>query len=54
MKSAEELRAASCRLRETVKTLSDSQLKKELAARALDLAHRAEAIANFMDIPRLL
>ena len=49
MKSAEELRAESRRLRETVKTLSDPQLKKELATRALDLAHRAEAIANSME-----
>jgi hypothetical protein len=54
MKSAEELRAESRRLRETVKTLSDSQLKKELAARALDLAHRAEAIANSMENPKII
>src|SRR5208337_1994722 len=54
MKSVEELRAESRRLRETVKTLSDSQLKKELAARALDLAHRAEAIANSMENPEVI
>jgi phage-related minor tail protein len=54
MKSAEELRAESRRLREAVKTLSDPQLKKELAARALDLAHRAEAIANSMKNPEII
>lgn len=54
MKSAEELRAESRRLREAVKTLFDPQLKKELAARALDLAHRAEAIANSMENPKII
>ena len=54
MKSAEGLRAESRRLREAGRTLSDPQLKKELAARALDLAHRAEAIANSMENPKII
>jgi hypothetical protein len=54
IKKAEELRAESRRLREAVKTLSDPQLKKELAARALDLAHRDEAIANCMKNPKII
>ena len=41
MKSAEELRTEARRLMETVKNLSDPELKKELAERSLYLASRA-------------
>ena len=44
MKSVEELRLEARQLRETVGKISDAALKKELAARALELAERAEAI----------
>src|SRR5271166_149881 len=54
MKSAEELRTEACRLRETVKSLSDPQLKKELASRALGLSQRAEAIANSIEDPEII
>jgi hypothetical protein len=54
MKSAEELRAEARRLMETVKNLSNAELKKELAARALYLANRAEAIANAMEDPKII
>src|SRR4051812_5720040 len=46
MRSAEELRAESRRLRETIKTISNPVLKQQLASQALDLAMRAEAIAD--------
>jgi hypothetical protein len=46
MRSAEELRAESRRLRETIKTTSNPVLKQQLASQALDLAIRAEAIAD--------
>jgi hypothetical protein len=54
MKSAEELRAQSRRLRETVENISDPQLKKELAARALELSERAEAIADSIEDPEII
>jgi hypothetical protein len=54
MKSAEELRAEARRLRDAVKTLSDPRLKKELAARALDLAHKLRQSQTLRKIPRLL
>jgi len=46
MPSAEELRAESQRLREAVKSITDPELKRELAQRALELAERAEALAH--------
>ena len=54
MKSAEELRTEARRLMETVKNLSDPELKKELAERSLYLANRAEAIANSIEDPELI
>jgi SMC interacting uncharacterized protein involved in chromosome segregation len=54
MDTAEELRAESRRLRETANNVSDPQLKKELASRALELAERAEAIANSMEDPEII
>ena len=52
MTSPEELRAEARRLMETVNTIADPQLKRELAARALELSERAEAIANSGRTPR--
>jgi len=49
MRSAEELRAQSRRLRDEVKTTTDAALKQELASQALDLALRAEAMADASD-----
>ena len=54
MKSAEELRAEVRRLRETLNNLSDPELKKELASRALALSERAEAIANSTEDPDIV
>jgi len=54
MKSAEELRAEARRLRERVPSLSDPKLKKELAALALELSQRAEAIANSIEDPEII
>ena len=54
MKSAEELRTEARRLMETVKNLSDPELKKELAERSFYLASRAEAIANSIEDPELI
>ena len=54
MKSAEELRTEARRLMETVKNISDPELKKELAGRSLYLANRAEAIANSIKDPELI
>jgi len=51
MESAEELRAEARLLIKTVNNISDNQLKKELAARAVELSMRAEAIANSMEDP---
>jgi septal ring factor EnvC (AmiA/AmiB activator) len=51
MVSAEELRAESRRLRETIKNVNHPALKQERAARALALAERAEAIANSSEDP---
>jgi len=44
MRSVEELRAEARRLRETAKNISDPELQQELAARALELSERAEAL----------
>lgn len=46
MKSAEELRLEARRLRQAASKLTALELKKELAARALGLSERAEAIAR--------
>jgi hypothetical protein len=54
MESAEELRAEARRLIETVNNISDPQLKKELASRALALSERAEAIENSMKDPEII
>lgn len=54
MRSAEELRAEARRLRETIDNISDSALKQELAARALELAERAEAIARSGEDPEII
>ena len=54
MKSAEELRTEAHRLRETIRNISDPQLKIELASRALDLSERAEAIANSIEDPEIV
>ena len=49
MRSAEELRAESRRLREAVDSVSDLRLKRELAERAMELAERAEILARSED-----
>jgi hypothetical protein len=54
MESAEELRAEARRLIETVDSLSDPELKKELTERALQLSQRAEAITNSMEDPGII
>src|SRR4051794_13592097 len=46
MRSVEDLRAESRRLREIIKNTDDPALKQQLASQALDLAVRAEAIAD--------
>jgi hypothetical protein len=38
----------------TVTTIADPQLRKELAARALELSERAEAIANSAEDPEII
>ncbi len=50
----EELRAEARRLREAVERISDPALKKDLAARAVELAQRAEAIENEQEDPEIL
>ena len=54
MKSAEELRTEARHLIATARNLSDPQLRKELAARSLALANRAEAIANSIEDPEII
>jgi hypothetical protein len=54
MKSAEELRVEARRLRDAVGNICDTQLKQELAARALGLSERAEAIANSIEDPEII
>jgi hypothetical protein len=54
MASVEELRAEARRLREASDKISDPQVKRELAARAFELAQRAEALANGMADPEIL
>jgi len=54
MDSAEELRAEARRLIEAANNFSDPELKKDLAARALALSERAEAIANSMEDPEII
>ena len=54
MKSAEELRTEARHLIATARNLSDPQLRKELAARSLALANRAEAIANSIEDPDII
>jgi len=53
MNSAAELRAEARRLREAVNTLTDPAAKQELAARALELAQRAEAL-DLQETPEIL
>jgi hypothetical protein len=54
MTSVEELRAEARHLREAAENISDPQTKRELASRALELAERAEALANGMGDPEIL
>ena len=54
MKSAEELRIEARRLRDAADSVADPQLKAELAARALELSERAEAIANSVENPEII
>ncbi len=56
MKSAsvEELRAEARHLMEAAKNLSDPALKKEMAARALALSERAEAIERSIEDPTII
>jgi CRP-like cAMP-binding protein len=56
MKSAsvEELRAEARRLIEAVKNTSDPEIKKEIAARALALSERAEAIERSIEDPTII
>ncbi len=54
MATVEELRAEARRLRETVDNLSDPELKKQFAARALELSERAEAIERSQEDPQIV
>jgi hypothetical protein len=54
MRSAEELRTEVRRLHETINNLTDPALKRELAARALELAEQAEAIAKMGEDPEIV
>ena len=54
MRSAEELRVEARRLRDAVGSESDPVRKRELAALALELAERAEALANLTSDPEKL
>jgi len=53
MSSATELRTEARRLREAIKNLSDPAMKQELAARALELAQRAESL-ELQETPEIL
>ncbi len=48
------LRAEARRLREAAASVSDPKTKQELSARALELAQRAEAMADGMGDPEIL
>jgi hypothetical protein len=48
------LRSEARRLRERAQTAADPDVKQKLAARALDLAQRAEAIARWQGNPKIL
>ncbi len=54
MTSAEELRAEARRLRETIDKTGDPELKQKLAAQALALAERAEAMARSQERPEIV
>jgi len=54
MTSIEELRAEARRLTQAVNAVSDPRTKEELAARALELSQRAEALERAMADPWLL
>jgi hypothetical protein len=54
MTSAEELRAEARRLREIVNKTGDPALKQKLAAQALALAERAEAMARAQEDPEIV
>lgn len=54
MLSTEELRAEARRLRDAVQNVSDPEMKRELATRALELAERAEAIAKSQKDPEII
>jgi rubrerythrin len=51
MRSPKELRAEVLRLHFEIRTTIDLALKRELASRALELAMRAEVIADLPDDP---
>jgi hypothetical protein len=52
--SPSALRSEARRLRERAKTATDPDVKQKLAARAFDLAQRAEAIAMWQENPKIL
>jgi hypothetical protein len=54
MASIEELRAEAHRLMEATDNISDPQMKRELASRALELSQRAEALEREMGDPEIL
>ncbi len=52
--SVEELRTEARRLRAAVENVCDPEIKRELAARALELSERAEAIARSIEEPSII
>ena len=52
--SVEELRTEARRLRETIRNISDPELKRELSERAFQLSERAEAIELSVENPDIL
>jgi hypothetical protein len=54
MRSAGELRVEAQRLREAAQNITDPATKRALAARALELAQQAEAIANSREHPEII
>ena len=54
MTSIEELRAEARRLMQTADAISEPQTKQELAARALELSQRAEALEKATADPWIL
>jgi hypothetical protein len=54
MRSAEELRVEARQLLEATKKIADPEAKQQMAARALGLAERAEAIVDTAGHPEML